>query len=435
MSTRVESNSYLTEEQHRVYTLRDSLTRNGGTPSGFLELLTAVVEEGTWQKVPSGVSDDQPFDSFKAFIEAKPPFGLNASVSDIRILLQLRHPHETNSDVRARMDSMRATVRTLLGPPPGADPTLQDAKDFGVFALTGGWHFGLMVARSVHPGTTTKSRSGSKLSAKQFAKAAGTSTSRVMRFYRAWERAAAAGVVPEPGQLSPGQTLALPDPHRWSEYFSTSPTSPEATEEESLDVGDGAGQEKPTEVVLRAITEDPDVASAALEAIVDRLDGDENLQAALVQEVSETPQLKKAIAAEGKRANQLEYLHRIADEGKMKTPAGIVTGAPKQIQEAAARHLAKIELAPNIDPSQAATEAYGAIQQLIADEVENSPTLQAEEHRAKARRALGSAAKNLAAIQGLLDSTAVDGDMMAELTALQEAVKDLVEQAASRARG
>ncbi|GIG67738.1 hypothetical protein [Phytomonospora endophytica] len=429
MTTRVESNSYLTEEQHRVYTLRDSLTRNGGTPSGFLEVLAAVVEEGTWRKVPSGVNDDRPFESFKDFIEAKPPFGLNASVSDVRILLQLRHPHETNSEIRSRMDAMRATVRTLLGPVPGADPTLQDAREFGAFALTGGWHFGLMVARSVRPGATGKGRHDAKLSAKQFAKEAGTSTSRVMRFFRAWERAATAGVVPAAGMLSPGQELSLPEPQRWSEYFSAASTADDGVGGESLEVGDDV-QRGRTDVMRRVIAEDPDAANAALEAIVERLEDDPELQTALVHEVSETPQLKKAIAAEGKRTSQLEYLHRIADEGKVKTPAGLLIEAPKAIRDAAARHLAKIQLSPTLDPGQAATEAYGSVRQLVAEAVESSSALQSEEQRAKARRVLGSAARNLAAIQSLLDSKEVDEDLLTELTSLQETVNGLVEQAA-----
>ena len=76
MDVRIESNTQLSPEQERVYRLRSALERDGGTPGGFLELLAAVVSDDTWQRVPSGINNDEPFTSFKAFIEAKPPFGL-----------------------------------------------------------------------------------------------------------------------------------------------------------------------------------------------------------------------------------------------------------------------------------------------------------------------------------------------------------------------
>ncbi|MGW0584385.1 hypothetical protein ACWD25_52770, partial [Streptomyces sp. NPDC002920] len=37
-------------------------------------------------------------------------------------------------------------------PAPLSDLVARDAREFGVYARTGGWAFGLMVARSVRPG-------------------------------------------------------------------------------------------------------------------------------------------------------------------------------------------------------------------------------------------------------------------------------------------
>jgi hypothetical protein len=102
-----------TPEQRRVLRVEQILRRDGGSPGSALEGLAAIVEEELWHKVPSksGVL----FTSFRAFVEANPPFGLGYSTKQLGALLQLQHPHEKGSaEVRERMAVMRAQVARLI---------------------------------------------------------------------------------------------------------------------------------------------------------------------------------------------------------------------------------------------------------------------------------------------------------------------------------
>jgi hypothetical protein len=228
MGTRIESNSYLTEEQHLVYTLRDALERNGGTPSGFLEVLATVISQNTWRKIPSGINKEEPFTDFAEFIEAKPPFGLGAKVEDIRILLQLKHPHEGVPHIRQQMDAMRSEVSTLLGIGDSVGSIHRDAREFGEYASSGGWLFALKVARCVQPGTVKnreevgevrRDKQSQKVSATEFGRLANCSIKRVMRYFRAWDQAANDGLVPRPDDLEPGTSIDLPDAELWHQYY------------------------------------------------------------------------------------------------------------------------------------------------------------------------------------------------------------------------
>lgn len=112
--TRVVSGGDLTPEQRRVHRVEHILRRDGGSPGSALEGLAAIVEDGTWRKVPSGPDRPEPFASFRRFVEANPPFGLGYSIKQLRALLQLQHPGEGAASVRERMDAMRAEVARLI---------------------------------------------------------------------------------------------------------------------------------------------------------------------------------------------------------------------------------------------------------------------------------------------------------------------------------
>jgi hypothetical protein len=103
-------------------------------------------------------------------------------------------------------------------PAPVSDPVARDAREFGAYARTGGWAFGLKVARSVRPGGQGADESP-KVSAKEFAELAGCSPERVMRYYKAWDRAADDGMVPHFEALTPGQEVELPDADVWLSYY------------------------------------------------------------------------------------------------------------------------------------------------------------------------------------------------------------------------
>lgn len=71
-------------------------------------------EDETWRKVPSGPNRPEPFTSFRRFVEANPPFGLGYSIKQLRALLQLQHPGEGATEIRERMEAMRAEVARLI---------------------------------------------------------------------------------------------------------------------------------------------------------------------------------------------------------------------------------------------------------------------------------------------------------------------------------
>lgn len=112
-------------------------------------------------------------------------------------------------------------------------PIEQDAREFGHHVKQGGWRLGLLVARSVQPGSgtgrpkkTSATAELSKVSAEAFASRANTSGDRVLRFYGAWEAAADAGHVPHAADLEPGQEIdldaeSLPP---WTEFYTTGPS-------------------------------------------------------------------------------------------------------------------------------------------------------------------------------------------------------------------
>ncbi len=105
-----------------------------------------------------------------------------------------------------------------------------DATEFGLHDRQGAWRMGLLVARSVQvdrgrgrdwPNDSHESI-GHKVSAREFAMLSGTSSKRVMKYYRAWQSAAKDGYVPNASELEPGKELTtllwdrLPD---WTQYY------------------------------------------------------------------------------------------------------------------------------------------------------------------------------------------------------------------------
>lgn len=102
-----------TPEQRRVLRVEQILHRDGGSPGSALEGLAAIVEEELWRKVPSETGE--PFATFSAFVETKPPFGLGYSAKQLEALLRLEHPHEQKrAETRDRMVAMRNQVVRLM---------------------------------------------------------------------------------------------------------------------------------------------------------------------------------------------------------------------------------------------------------------------------------------------------------------------------------
>jgi hypothetical protein len=108
-----------------------------------------------------------------------------------------------------------------------------DAREFGLHDRQGAWRMGLLVARSVQvdkgsgrrddrPSDAHETLGLGKVSARDFALMSGTSAKRVMKYYRAWEKAAKEGLVKPASELNPGDELntllwdRLPD---WGKYY------------------------------------------------------------------------------------------------------------------------------------------------------------------------------------------------------------------------
>jgi hypothetical protein len=111
--TRTVSMEGPSPEQTRVHRVWETLHRDGAAPGGALEGLATIVEDDTWRRVAG--PDGESFRSFRAFVEARPPFGLGTDEPELRKIISLRHPHERSAKIHERMEAMRATVKRLLG--------------------------------------------------------------------------------------------------------------------------------------------------------------------------------------------------------------------------------------------------------------------------------------------------------------------------------
>jgi len=323
-----------------------------------------------------------------------------------------------------------AIVPSEPSPVPPSDLVARDAREFGVYARTGGWAFGLMVARSVRPGGQGADGTP-KVSAKEFAELAGCSPERVMRYYKAWDRAADDGLVPLFEALVPGQDVELPDADVWLSYYVSRNS---ATSERGSAIAEAAEAEgiRPTKALevaenptaLRAaILADPSTARAARQALLDRVREDPELQSELARDVVRTDDLKKAVATESRAADRIGYVRQIAESGQVKTPAGQTIDAPADVRQEAERHLSLIdELDEDEDAGEWAGEAYNTMKLLVAETVDADPELRVQERRTKFYSSLQRATKAFEELTFDDVQDFVEDDMVQRLEELQHAV-------------
>ncbi|MGW1526141.1 hypothetical protein [Streptomyces sp. NPDC001588] len=309
----------------------------------------------------------------------------------------------------------------------------RDAHDFGVYARTGGWAFALKVARSVRPGGQPAGETP-KISAKRFAELAGCSPERVMRYYKAWDKAADDGLVPHFEILVPGQEVALPDSDAWLAYY-TARTSAASERGQAIAASAEAEGIRPTKALevaenptaLRAaILADPATARAARAALLDRLREDPVLQTELARDVARTDGLKKAVVTESRVADRIGYVRQIVEKGQVKTPAGQTIDVPAELRAQAERHLSLIdELDDGEEAGPWAAEAYDTVKELVARTVDADPDLRLRERRTKFYSSLQRATKvfeelTLDDVEDLDDL--YEDDMLQRLEELQTAV-------------
>jgi hypothetical protein len=317
--------------------------------------------------------------------------------------------------------------------PSASNDIAQDARDFGAYVRAGGWSFALKVARSVRPGGEAAGETP-KISAKDFAELAGCSPERVMRYYKAWDKAADDGLVPYFEALAPGQDVELPDSDVWHSYYvsRSSASSDRGTAIAAAAEAEGIRPTKALEVAenptaLRAaILADPSTAQAARAALLDRVKEDPALQAELARDIARTDDLKKAVATETQAASRIGYVRQIVENGQVKTPAGQTIDAPAELRAEAERHLSLIdELDEGEDTGEWATDAYDTVKDLVAQTVQANPELRLQERRTKFYSSLQKATKVFEELTfddvDDLD-TIYEDDMLQRLEELQEAV-------------
>ncbi|MEU9542691.1 MULTISPECIES: hypothetical protein [Streptomyces] len=310
------------------------------------------------------------------------------------------------------------------------DPISCDARDFGAYARTGGWTFALKVARSVRPGGQSADETP-KVSAKEFAELAGCSPERVMRYYKAWDRAADEGLVPHFEVLVPGQDIELPDAEAWQTYYvsRSSATSERGSAITEAATAEGIRPTKALEVAenptaLRAaILADPSTAQAARAALLDRVKEDPALQAELARDIARTDELKKAVATETRAADRIGYVRQIAEKGQIRTPAGQTLDAPAELRSEAERHLSLLdELDEGEDTGEWATEAYDTMKNLVVETVEADPELRVQERRTKFYSSLQKATKVFEELTFDDADDIYEDDMVQRLEELQQAI-------------
>ncbi|MFI9645480.1 hypothetical protein ACIHAA_04185 [Streptomyces sp. NPDC052040] len=314
-----------------------------------------------------------------------------------------------------------------------AEVVLRDAHEFGVYARTGGWAFALKVARSVRPGGQAQGETV-KVSAKRFAELAGCSAERIMRYYKAWDKAADDGLVPHFEILVPGQEIDLPDSDAWLSYYSarSSASSERGTAITAAAEAEGIRPTKALEVAenptaLRAaILADPATARTARAALLDRLREDPALGTELARDVARTDELKKAVAAESRVADRIGYVRGIVEGGQVRTPAGQTIDAPAELRAEAERRLSLIdELDDDEEAGTWAAEAYDTVKELVVQAVEADPELRREERRTKFYSSLQRATKVFEDLT-LDDADDLDDlyedDMLHQLEELQKAI-------------
>ncbi|WP_405877246.1 hypothetical protein OG747_02210 [Streptomyces sp. NBC_01384] len=310
------------------------------------------------------------------------------------------------------------------------DPISCDARDFGAYARTGGWAFALKVARSVRPGGQSAGETP-KVSAKEFAERAGCSPERVMRYYKAWDRAADDGLVPHFEVLVPGEDIELPDAEVWQTYFlsRSSASSERGTAISQAAEAEGIRPTKALEVAenptaLRAaILADPSTAQAARAALLDRVKEDPALQAELARDIARTDELKKAVATETRAADRIGYVRQIVEKGQIRTPAGQTLDAPAELRSEAERHLSLLdELDEGEDTGEWATEAYDTMKNLVVETVEADPELRVQERRTKFYNSLQRATKVFEELTFDDADDIYEDDMVQRLEELQQAI-------------
>jgi len=142
--------------------------------------------------------------------------------------------------------------------------------------------------------------------------------------------------------------------------------------------------------------------------------------------MSNNPHIKKNLTDEARRIDRLDYIRRVVDQGKVKTPAGQLIDAPDAVRSAAKRQLANIDESGSTD--EIISEAYGGVRQLVEESIKSDTRLQIEEQRAYLRRVLTSTMKGISSVHDMPIATVADEEIVRELVGLQDSINRLVSE-------
>lgn len=157
-----------------------------------------------------------------------------------------------------------------------------NAVEFAALDRGEGWQFAILVACSVEKGvgqnvrgSRLHDRGDEKASAAKFAEVAGVGDSRVLRYYDAWQDAAAKGWVPDAASLSPDDVhnIAVPDqPWRAKDggVYDASRTGGQINNTEQIAAKAARDPEYAKRLMSSTIKSSPIAAAAADQALEDR---------------------------------------------------------------------------------------------------------------------------------------------------------------------
>ncbi|AQU64911.1 hypothetical protein [Streptomyces niveus] len=170
----------------------------------------------------------------------------------------------------------------------------------------------------------------------------------------------------------------------------------------------------------------PNSATAMSPAkIVDQISSRPDVHAAVLAAVAGDEALKKAVAAESRKAERLSYVQQVAEDGTTKTPGGQVIEVPEHARQEASRHLQQLKEAESAP--EWADQAFEAVRKLVAESIAGDPEIAANEARAQFHAAMSRTAKAIHGIDLERAVTVADDEMRRSVTDLQAALSDLAE--------
>ncbi|WP_369201245.1 hypothetical protein [Streptomyces sp. PU-14G] len=168
--------------------------------------------------------------------------------------------------------------------------------------------------------------------------------------------------------------------------------------------------------------------------IVEQVSSRPDVQAAVLAAVAQDGTLKRAVAAESRKAERLNYVQQVVEDGTAKTPAGQVIEVPGRARQEASRHPQQLE-AEGASPEWA-DRAYEDVQKLVVESLASNPEISANETRAHFHAAMHRTAQAIHGIGlekethgiDLEKETAVaDDEMRRSVADLQASLADLAE--------